>query len=62
MRDEEKRLNKTLKESDALIQKGKKSLKDIANKLLPKDVFITPTDGEGSEKKMIRMRMCGNSH
>lgn len=53
MRDEESKLDKALKESEELIQKGKECVRKLANKYLPKDTFVTPTDGDGSEKKMI---------
>lgn len=54
MRDEEKEWRKTLEESDALIRRSKECLKKAVGKFLSTDCsFITPSDGEGSEKKML---------
>lgn len=54
MRDEEKRLNKALKESSDLVKKNTEILMDLAGKFLSKGAAITPTDGQ---KKRPIMKM-----
>lgn len=56
MTKEKENWKKTLDESDALIGQGRDCLKRMVGKFLSGGAsFITPTDGEGSEKKMSRI-------